>query len=98
MSEDDKSVPGFWTDATCAYADGRGASVLAAVANPRSYGYMHYLYFTDNECHIQSGPINEREKLITKAVPKEVAESAIKAALGVVMVWAAEGMAKDFGE
>lgn len=101
MSEE-KSVPGLWTDSVCAYSDSSSRGpVLAAIANAKGssrHGYLQYLSFKDNACVLQSGPVDDTSKLLFRDVPKEVAEAAIKAAIGVVLLWAGEQAAEKWGK
>ena len=92
MSEDDKSVPGFWCHSCCAYSDSRlRAPVLAAEPNGDSSrnGYLKYLSFNDNKAQLQIGAVigEGRKNLKFYAVPDAVAEAAIKAAMSVVTAW-----------
>jgi hypothetical protein len=92
MSEDDKSVPGFWCHSCCAYSDSRlRAPVLAAEPNGDSSrnGYLKYLSFNDNKAQLQIGAVigEGRKNLKFYAVPDAVAEAAIQAAMLVVTAW-----------
>ena len=92
MSEDDKSVLGFWCHSCCAYSDSYlRAPVLAAEPNGDSsrYGYLKYLSFKDNKASLQVGAISGEDGKNIKFydVPDAVAEAAIKAAMSVVTAW-----------
>ena len=92
MSEDDKSVPGFWCHSCCAYSDSRlRAPVLAAEPNGDSSrnGYLKYLSFSANKAQLQVGAVigEEGRKLKFYDVPDTVAEAAIQAAMLVVTAW-----------
>ncbi len=93
MSEDDKSVPGFWRHLCCAYSDSRlRAPVLAAEPNGDSSrnGYLKYLSFSDNKAQLQVGAVigeEGRKDLKFYDVPDAVAEAAIQAAMTVVTAW-----------
>ena len=89
---DEKKIPGMWTDKACAYSDSeRRCPVLAATPNnndARRKGYLHYLSFADGKVHFQVGPVADgADKVTIFEVPQEVAESAIEAAIGVVLLW-----------
>ncbi len=92
MSEDDKSVLGFWCHSCCAYSDSYlRAPVLAAEPNGDSsrYGYLKYLSFKDNKASLQVGAISGEDGKNIKFydVPDAVAEAAIQAAMLVVTAW-----------
>lgn len=81
-------VKGFWTEESCAYED-RQAVTLAAYANDNraaTRGFLNYLSFSSQGVKFQNGPVMDGPENVTiHDVPKEVAESAIKAAMGVVI-------------
>jgi hypothetical protein len=79
---------GFWAMEFCAYTDAQGP-VLAAYANSgnaANKGYLNYLSFSESGVKFQNGPIMAGHENVTiHDVPREVAEAAVKAAMGVVI-------------
>jgi hypothetical protein len=82
------TTPGIWKSDFCAYNDKHGP-VLAAYANGNdaaSKGYLNYLSFSGDGVKFQNGPIMDgHEKVTIHDVPSEIADAAIKAAMGVVI-------------
>lgn len=91
----EKKIPGMWTDKVCAYSDSsKRCPVLAATPNGVGqawrHGYLHYLSFEEGKVYLQVGPVlgeNKYENLKHYEVPQDVAEAAIQAAIGVVLLW-----------
>lgn len=92
---DEKKFTGMWTDKACAYSDiYKRCPVLAArpngVGEAYKHGYLYYLSFEDGKVHFQVGPVmggGDYKKLKRYEVPQEVAEAAIHAAVGTVLLW-----------
>ena len=90
---DEKKFTGMWTDKACAYSDiYKRCPVLAArpngVGEAYKNGYLYYLSFEDGKVYFQVGPVmDDYKKLKRYDVPQEVAEAAIQAAVGLVLLW-----------
>lgn len=88
-----KRIPGYWSGKACAYSEGtERMAVLAATPNGESArkGYLHYLSFCNNKATFQVGPVMPSDNLKNLKffdVPPEVADAAIQAAIGVVLLW-----------
>lgn len=79
---------GLWASEFCAYTDAKGPVIASHSGNndPVHDGYQNYLSFSIDGVKFQHGPIMKGVENVTiHDVPRDVAEAAVKAAIGVVI-------------